>query len=87
MIEVFKTNVQSGSESQRIIQALRLYNPMYNCNFDLQDDDRILRVVCEGDDVCICDIISIVRDQGYDAEVLPDEEVSTLKNILLNRNC
>ncbi len=80
MIEVFKTNVNSEAESRKIITAIRDYNPHYFPNFDLQDEDRILRVLCPGQVINVDEIISLVRSHGYDADILIDEIASVRRN-------
>ena len=76
MIEVFKTNVTSMVDAQRILHEIRNTNPQYHPNFDLQDQDRILRVVCAINEIDQHSIIRVVRKHGYHAEVLADEMIS-----------
>ena len=73
MIEVFRTNVNSLSDSTEIVLAISNANAHHVANFDLQDSDRILRVVSPLNDVDISAIADIVRRHGYSANVLVDE--------------
>lgn len=73
MVEVFKTNVNTEAESRKIISAIRACNPHYFPNFDLQDEDRILRVLSPARVVDVSEIITLVQRHGYCAEVLTDE--------------
>lgn len=45
MIEVFKTDVINYFDASRILRLLHSAFPGYCANFDLEDCDRILRIV------------------------------------------
>ena len=77
MIEVFRTNVTSLKDSQEIVIAIRRTHPYYRVNFDLQDADRILRIVSPINCIDMDSIVHIVREFGYRAEVLVDELISS----------
>jgi hypothetical protein len=85
MVEVFKTNVQSGEEASFLISMIDRTGEGYTANFDLDDCDKILRIVSGSSAVNVCMIIEIMRDLGYYAEVLPDEENNFTKSSLINR--
>lgn len=68
MIEVFKTDVQDAAEAERIIGLLLQYYPDGRINFDLQDCDKILRVVNNA--ICPGEIARIIKSCGYQCEVL-----------------
>ncbi len=73
MIEVFKTNVSDREQAGKL--ADRIERVLCHCcvNFDLDDCDRILRVKGITGETDICQIISVVKSFGYDAEILPDD--------------
>ena len=71
-IEVFKTTVNNGIQAGRIIEAIHRDHDTYRANFDLQDCDRILRIVSFNGPVQASSLIELVRSLGFDAEVLPD---------------
>jgi hypothetical protein len=48
IVEVFKTNVKTGAQAERLITLIRENFPEYTVNFDLDDCDRILRVKSSG---------------------------------------
>lgn len=73
MVEVFKTNVADVGYAKRIINEIHENFINYKANFDLDDCDRILRVECKTKFVDQASLISLVREFGYTAEVLPDE--------------
>jgi len=68
MVEVFKTNVQEESQSDKMVQLLLHHFPDSRISFDLEDCDKILRV--EGDEVCPVTIIKMLRGRGFDCLVL-----------------
>lgn len=68
MIEVFKTNVETASDANNIVQILLQRFPGSRINFDLQDCDKILRV--EGKDFCTETIIAFMKEKGFHCSVL-----------------
>jgi len=72
MIEVFKTNVTQRRDAYRLIETLHLVFSDYKANFDLQDCDRILRIVSRSGHVDADSIIQFLGRQGFEAEVLED---------------
>jgi hypothetical protein len=76
MIEVFKTNVNSIGQANRLVERIHHTFGNYRANFDLDDCDRILRISspCYVHDGLV---IALLRDAGFHAEVLPDS-VETL---------
>ena len=69
MVEIFKTNVQSRSESERMVHTLKQKFPSLKINFDLDDCDNILRV--EGNDVFTEAIITEMKSKKYRCKLLP----------------
>lgn len=63
MVEVFKTNVQTETDTNFIIAVIKRQFPTYKVNFDLEDCDKILRV--EGVDLQWRNIIDYVNCLGY----------------------
>jgi len=68
MIEVFKTDVTTASDANRIVEMLIQHFPGSRINFDLQDCDKILRV--EGKDFSTDKIMSLVNNKGFYCEAL-----------------
>ena len=70
-VEVFKTNVADPERAKRLVDQIERNFPNCSANFDLEDCDRILRVMCEAgiqSDL----LIDLLKDAGCTAEVLPD---------------
>lgn len=62
-IEVFKTN--ATNQTAVALQALISQNfPRYQINFDLEDCDRVLRVVSLGSPVQILAVIGLAQELG-----------------------
>ena len=68
MVEVFKTDVHKAGQARNLVSLLRRHFPGSKINFDLEDCDKILRV--EGFNFKVEKIIVLVRQKGFDCEVL-----------------
>jgi hypothetical protein len=68
MVEVFKTNVQDNIQAGQVISTFQCHFPDLFFNFDLEDQDKILRV--EGIKILNRKIITSLVSQGYFCEVL-----------------
>jgi len=70
-VEVFKTNVADPERAKWLVDKIERNFTNCKVNFDLDDCDRILRVVFEGkiqSDL----LIDLLKKVGCKAEVLPD---------------
>ena len=70
MVRVFKTNVQSVFQANSLISEILWQIPKLVINFDLEDCDRILRVV--GVSIPQEKIEIILRLEGFFCEELKD---------------
>ena len=70
MIEVFKTNITCREQAKKLIELIQEHFTGYKANFDLDDRDRILRVVSV--DAIAIQFIDWLAECGCHAEVLPD---------------
>jgi hypothetical protein len=68
MVEVFKTNVQKKTQCKMLLSILSEAFPSFKINFDLSDCDKVLRV--EGDNMEALRIMMIVKEYGFNCEVL-----------------
>ena len=68
MVEVFKTNVQKKTQSKMLLSILSEAFPSFKINFDLSDCDKVLRV--EGDNMEASRIMILVKDHGFNCEIL-----------------
>ncbi|GAB3938855.1 hypothetical protein [Larkinella terrae] len=76
MVEVFKTDVQDQRQAKRLIDQIQELFSDYTANFDLEDCDNILRVKSASGFVEACYVITVLRDFGFHAEVLPDDDLA-----------
>ena len=63
MQEVFKTNVHKKTDGKQLLLLLELCLPAAEINFDLQDQDRILRVCMEPTNPAR--VIELLNGQGF----------------------
>jgi hypothetical protein len=68
MVEIFKTNVESREESEKLARTLKKKFPLLKINFDLDDCDKILRV--EGQHILVEAIIREMKLKKYSCELL-----------------
>lgn len=73
MVEVFKTDVCDPRYAELLVQEIHSLFPGYTASFDLDDCDRILRVISSGGHVDAVQIIRLVERFGFSAQVLDDE--------------
>jgi hypothetical protein len=76
MIEVFKTNVEDPKDAECLIQLIIANFYGYQVNFDLEDCDRIMRVMCEQKTMDVDRLIFLLNDSGFKAEILQDNLVA-----------
>lgn len=72
MVEVFKTNVHVPQQAALLIHLIQTALPGHKATFDLDDNDRILRVECEGPFLDPLPVIGILTRSGFHIEVLSD---------------
>lgn len=70
-VEVFKTNVTDSEHAKWLVDQIERNFTNCKVNFDMDDCDRILRVVFDGELQCDL-LIDLLKNAGYAAEVLPD---------------
>ena len=75
-VEVFKTNVADPERAKWLVDQIERNFSNCKANFDLDDCDRILRVMFEGekqsDPIAAGFLIDLLKNVGCIAEVLPD---------------
>lgn len=72
-VEVFKTNVTEPDHANMIVRRIAAAFGNYTANFDLEDCDKILRVETNDLRVDVVMLIAMLKDLGFDAQVLPDD--------------
>ncbi len=67
-VEVFKTNVQTETQTRELLLILNKTFPSLKINFDLDDCDKILRV--EGDGISFKFVIKTLKEDGFQCQIL-----------------
>jgi tRNA G26 N,N-dimethylase Trm1 len=62
-IEVFKTNVKTKKNADRVINIIKSTLPVGKINFDLKDCDKILRI--EAKEIQVQPILNLLLDLGF----------------------
>lgn len=68
MIEIFKTDIKKREDAKEVKQLLKEHFPESHINFDLEDDDNILRV--ENNIPVSENVIQMLQIKGYYCEEL-----------------
>jgi tRNA G26 N,N-dimethylase Trm1 len=71
-VEVFRTNVETEEQAQRLAHLIHENFPEYSVNFDLNDCDRILRVKSTSL-IRESSLVALLHNSGFDAAILADE--------------
>jgi len=82
IVEVFKTNVETGEQAERLVNLIRENFPEYTVNFDLDDCDRILRVKSSGF-ILANSLLNLLHNNGVDAAMLTDEIPPFIGNAIM----
>jgi hypothetical protein len=70
IIEIFKTNVQSDEDAANLIHLIHSSFQEVKANFDLDDCDKILRIVGSLEEINTIPILFI--QNGFQCEVIPE---------------
>lgn len=72
MIELFRTNIQHKVAKKQVLMAIREQIPGVVATLELDDNDKMLRVVGAWAPVPTQQIIELVKGQGFSCEVFND---------------
>ena len=72
MIAVFKTNINCPDQAKQLVQQIHKTFAGYKANFDLDDCDKLLRIVANNGNIVITHFISWLKNNGCHAAILPD---------------
>lgn len=72
MIEIFKTDIPHKLAGKQILMSIRRHWPGIVATLDLDDCDKVLRVVGAWEPVPVEEILNFVRSQGYQCEIMED---------------
>jgi hypothetical protein len=68
MIGIFRTNINTAQDKNNVIQAISGSFNVAGCSVDIEDCDKVLRIVTEQD--ILDEIIILVQRMGYQCTVL-----------------
>jgi hypothetical protein len=74
VVEVFKTNVEDVHHARLLVAAIQEAHKNYIASFDLGDCDKILRIECNSANVQPSSVIAVLRDFGFTAAVLQNDQ-------------
>jgi hypothetical protein len=72
MIEIFKTDIKHKDAKKQVLAAIQQQWPGIVATLDMEDHDRVLRVVGAWAPVPVQEIISLLKNSGFRCEVLND---------------
>lgn len=72
MIEIFKTDIRHKDAGKQVLTALKEQFPGVVATIDLEDNDRVLRVVGAWAPVCTASVIELVKKHGFECELMHD---------------
>lgn len=72
MIELFRTNVKHKQSKKQVLTAIREALPGVVATLELDDNDKVLRVVGAWAPVPVSRVIELVKNQGFECEPLND---------------
>lgn len=70
MIGIFRTNINSFQEKNSVIDAISASFNVHNCSIDIEDCDKVLRVVANQLPIAESAIINFVQQLGYQCDVM-----------------
>jgi hypothetical protein len=70
MIGIFKTNINTDQDKLKVISAIHHEFPIQACTVDIEDCDKVLRVVGQGCPVNESEVIFLLQRMGYQCDIL-----------------
>lgn len=72
MIKLFKTNIRHKQAKNQVLAAIRRQLPGIVATLELDDSEKVLRVVGAWAPVTTSQIVELVQNLGFSCEVLQD---------------
>ena len=67
-VEIFKTNIQNNKDADKITTSLLVLYPVHKINFDLEDEEKILRIETDKFEIKTDEIINYMIELGCSCE-------------------
>jgi len=71
-VEIFKTDVQERARANKVLAVIGRKHPDYLVNFDIEDDDRILRVESTTSQINTIQIETLLEGIGVYCKIFMD---------------
>ena len=71
-VEIFKTNVNETAGANEVLTMLGRKHPAYLANFDIEDEDHILRIESTTTQINSVEIETLLKSIGIYCKVLLD---------------
>lgn len=68
IVEIFKTNIQNDKDADKVIRSLLTLYPTCKINFDLEDEENILRVEAIDLGIETDRVVNYMVGLGYNCE-------------------
>ena len=72
MVEAFKINVSDADKANLLLDQIHNTFKGYKASFDLEDCDKILRIVSASQAMEASYFINLLHSYRFEAEILPD---------------
>ncbi|SFW15206.1 hypothetical protein [Chitinophaga sancti] len=70
MIGIFKTNIDTDLDKLKVISAIHQEFRIQACTVDIEDCDKVLRVVGQENHVNEAQVIFLLQRMGYQCDIL-----------------
>jgi len=70
IVEIFKTSIRNDEDADKIGTSLLALYPVYKINFDLEDEENILRIETDKFEIKADEIINYMIELGYSCELI-----------------
>lgn len=70
VIGIFRTNICTHQDKNKVIQAIQTHFNILDCTIDVEDCDKVMRIVTDVAPVEENDIILFIQRMGYQCDRL-----------------
>lgn len=70
MIGIFRTNISTHQDKNIVLEAIRANFNVNTCSIDMEDCDKVLRIVAQHSPFEENQIIHFVQQMGYQCDIL-----------------
>lgn len=70
MIGIFRTNINTDLDKLKVITAIQQEFPTKACSVDIEDCDKVLRIVAQDRPVNESEVIFLLQRMGFQCDIL-----------------